>query len=881
MQKKIVLPIILNLMFWFGLNAQIINIPADYSSIQLGINAASDGDTILVQPGIYFEQINYNGKNIVIGSKYLITSDTAYISQTIIDGNNYGLPVVRIMNNETDQAKLIGLTIQHGFTGSDAYGAGVHIAGTSPYLDHLIIRDNNSQSGRGGGIHCYYAPSPIIKNTKFINNICNELGGGLYCFASNPTVINCTFSGNQADGAAVYLYSANGTFINCLMYGNTYNSIDGATYKTHAGWDNQLINCVITNNNTQNGLYLDGGKTKMINTIISGHSKYNINVANGGPLYLDNSIIENGKDSVYATFPFMLQWGTNNISSNPNFIDPIHNDYRLADSSPGIGSGIDSLVMADIKLYAPDYDINNNTRPEPIGSNVDIGCYENSNGSAEKSITISNISISEGQSIEVPILVSKLNVTDNIISYQFDVAYDNTVLGYTGNSVVGTLASGGTVNVNASISGKLSIGYINDTAIIGEGVILKLQFNTLKADTTVLSISNAYLNNISIQNLTNGTIVVKDVTPPTVTIAYNDVDIRCADVLKISANFSEPMDAGNLVKLSLSGAASLIDADMIRQSPTVYNYSYSVPKADGVVNVSLGNGTDLCGNVVVSTPTSGNTFTIIKLNYGDVDDDGKILAYDAALTLQRSVGLDPIPLIDPIPWEKWRDTTANVDGNYGIEAYDAGLILQYSIGLITTFPADGKKSFTSNSIADVTVEIVNNDIVFYSSGDLMGLNISTTNTNQILGTPSVLAPNFLSAFNISGTTFKVGICTANSPSDGVALLKIPYTKSGSVTFTMNINAEQKTVTVDLVTGMVEFSDDNILIYPNPVRDNLKVSGITSPTIARIYNTNGKLLITNKLTKSISEMNVSNLPTGVYIIKLQNDKELAVKRISKK
>jgi len=48
------------------LNAATINIPADYATIQLGINAASNGDIVLAQPGTYVENINYNGKTLLL-----------------------------------------------------------------------------------------------------------------------------------------------------------------------------------------------------------------------------------------------------------------------------------------------------------------------------------------------------------------------------------------------------------------------------------------------------------------------------------------------------------------------------------------------------------------------------------------------------------------------------------------------------------------------------------------------------------------------------------------------------------------------------------------------------------------------------------------------
>ena len=78
----------------------ILNVPSVFSTIQSAIDVAWEGDTILVQTGTYIENVNYNGKNIVVGSLYLTTQDTSYISTTIIDGNQNGSVVTFESGNE-------------------------------------------------------------------------------------------------------------------------------------------------------------------------------------------------------------------------------------------------------------------------------------------------------------------------------------------------------------------------------------------------------------------------------------------------------------------------------------------------------------------------------------------------------------------------------------------------------------------------------------------------------------------------------------------------------------------------------------------------------------------------------------------------------------
>ena len=106
--KRLIISLLLSVTV---LSANIINVPADYSTIQGGIDAASDGDTVLVSAGTYNESINYNGKNIVVGSLYLTTQDTSYISSTIIDGDSSG-SIVLFESFEDSTAVLNGFTFQ-------------------------------------------------------------------------------------------------------------------------------------------------------------------------------------------------------------------------------------------------------------------------------------------------------------------------------------------------------------------------------------------------------------------------------------------------------------------------------------------------------------------------------------------------------------------------------------------------------------------------------------------------------------------------------------------------------------------------------------------------------------------------------------------------
>ncbi|MCF8225440.1 MAG: hypothetical protein K9J30_06145 [Bacteroidales bacterium] len=434
------------------------------------------------------------------------------------------------------------------------------------------------------------------------------------------------------------------------------------------------------------------------------------------------------------------------------------------------------------------------------------------------SLGVTNDTADVGQIVEVTVEVGPLTVSDNIISYQFDINFDSTALAYSNYSITGTLAEGGTAEVNSSEADRLTFSYMNSQPLTGSGDILVIQFNTLNViDTTQILLSDAWLNNTPVEDLLPGQVIIKEDIPPSSYIVYSDTANRYADTLVITATFNEPLDAAFPVLLDLSGAVSLAGLEMMRVNDTVYRYDYGIPIAEGMVTVSLHSGRDLYGNEIEMEPVYGKTFNIMPFRPGDVDDDGRILAYDAALTLQHSVGLDPLPVADPLPWEPWRDSTANVDGLSEITAYDAALILQYSAGIITSFETGVKKSAYA---ADVSIEMIGDELVFFSKGELIGLNVAVDEHKEMLGEPRILEEDFMKAVNTGDSFYRIGLCSSYSLPEGTAFMKIPIEGSGSISFRIRVNNEKRTVNMELSTEVTTISTDHIRVYPIPAKDYL-------------------------------------------------------------
>jgi hypothetical protein len=302
------------------------NVPADYTSIQEAIDHCSHGDTVIVSPGVYYENVNFKGKGITVTSVDPANPDS--VKNTVINAKGYG-SAVTFSNNEGPNAAITGFTITGGYGtvntafGNTIYwGAGIYCYRSSPTIAGNIITANSAPkgdaniAGYGCGIGCVESNALITRNTIALNS--GYAGGGILIYLGKARIISNMIYANSAivGGGAVLL--GGGQLQNNTIVGN---SADGAG-NVYAVSDANIGECVVSGN------------------IIS-------NATGGGGIYLhsqkdiDNTAYNNVWQNTGGNYSNAAdQAGANgNISADPLFVDAENNDYRLRDGSPCINFG--------------------------------------------------------------------------------------------------------------------------------------------------------------------------------------------------------------------------------------------------------------------------------------------------------------------------------------------------------------------------------------------------------------------------------------------------------------------------------------------------------------------------------------------------------------
>ncbi|KAA0993524.1 T9SS type A sorting domain-containing protein [Dyadobacter aurulentus] len=319
---------------------------AAFPTLQEALNAASPDDEIWVAKGEYqpgtgesFSLIHgvkfyggFNGDESSPDERPMPVPRGNVPGATILKGNEAPVIYNFFSNLDTDDI-LDGFTIKGGKASS---GGGM-------YLDHVGL---------------------TISNCAFLENEAQINGGGLYVEGGSVQIINTIFSMNKAlNGSGGGLYHAESysesRLINCLFNGNTATEVGGGI--SNAAENLYVMNTTITKNTAPAGgglaLVAPGGMN-ISNTIVSGNNTgfFKLNA--------EYSVVT----SIMQGLPADENLGVLDGGTDPQFVNPEGNDFRLKSCSPAINHG-----FADTSFPAED-DLDGNARF--FNKSIDMGAYE-------------------------------------------------------------------------------------------------------------------------------------------------------------------------------------------------------------------------------------------------------------------------------------------------------------------------------------------------------------------------------------------------------------------------------------------------------------------------------------------------------------------------
>lgn len=269
-------------------------VPGSFATIQDAIDAAVDGDRIVVAPGTYSEFLDFQSKAITLESSD--PADPAIVATTIIDGGNdeslAGFPQnpgtgLRI-SFAAGTAELRGLTIRNFADDFSGYPAAVEAVGNANFvIDRCRFVDNIGNGGAAGGVFLQ-GTATIVDSTFEGNAADGGYGGGLHLDGRDFTVTGCTFTGNRSFGGAggsIALTSSGDALIaNCTFAAN-----EGGVY-VNGFADADVIDCTFTNNVANGsvgaGIRVDGALATIVGCSFSGNQALG---GSGAALYLDGT----------------------------------------------------------------------------------------------------------------------------------------------------------------------------------------------------------------------------------------------------------------------------------------------------------------------------------------------------------------------------------------------------------------------------------------------------------------------------------------------------------------------------------------------------------------------------------------------------------------
>ncbi len=350
--------------------ADVIRVPQDQPTIQRGIDAAGNGDTVLVADGVYTgtgnRDIDFRGKAITVESENGAAACT-------IDCQRLGRAFI-FQTGETRDAVLRGFTILNGDTGARReLGGGVTcLNNASPTIEACVFDTNTAGIYNGGALFCGPGSAALVRGCEFYRN--SSGGGAVFCDRSTARFEHCIIAENTCGiGGGIFCSAAAPVFFNCLVVNNTATDggIGGGGVMLNAGATPEFYNCTISGNQATRGgaFFLNRASDPVIqDCILWANVPNEIEIAQGTPTvtYTD---IQGGWN------------GEGNIDEDPLFLSGPFGGFYLSQRSAGEPNDSPCVDAGSASSQAIGLD-DRTTRTDQVGDAglVDMGYHHPTGG---------------------------------------------------------------------------------------------------------------------------------------------------------------------------------------------------------------------------------------------------------------------------------------------------------------------------------------------------------------------------------------------------------------------------------------------------------------------------------------------------------------------
>jgi hypothetical protein len=388
----------------------VIRVPQDIAGIQAAINAAQNGDTVLVAPGTYAGGLSIAGKAVTLASRFITTGDPNDIAQTTLDG---GAPILTIQETAGAATTVRGLTFRNG---------NYQLISLAPRAN---ILDDRFIDGSGDALS-FESAGGLVRNCLFVSPGDDAIDMD---HDSDPTIEDNTIQGAGNDGIEIRLHTYTGPMIEIVIRGNLITGsvedgiqlidyvgassrrfriehnvlagngmaglgcmANGLTSENFAGAPLEEEVRIVGNTFSGNPHGLTGGDRMLVmNNVFVGAAQIGVKRVAGTSLVTYNDFWSNGTHHTGSNVDVGTTWLQNPL------LEP---DYDLEPGSPCIDVGAVSIAWGGSSVSAPPYSgaapdlgahetmINVSTRPEPRATSLAITLARSNPSGSDLAVTV-------------------------------------------------------------------------------------------------------------------------------------------------------------------------------------------------------------------------------------------------------------------------------------------------------------------------------------------------------------------------------------------------------------------------------------------------------------------------------------------------------------